>query len=174
MRRVSLNARLMQDAEASGEIYAVLFHIEHADLEAPIRLSTDNTERVSSDPLIYGTRAPWRGANVITEPFLWVVASAIVPSDLDDAPAAAQVALENLDQAIVELVLSVTSPATVHMAVVLAASPEVIEGEWSDMLITSADMNTGEVVLSFSRDEIELEFYPMGRMSRDRFPGLHL
>ena len=32
MRRASLNARLMQDAEASGEIYAVLFHIEHADV----------------------------------------------------------------------------------------------------------------------------------------------
>lgn len=174
MRRVSLNARLMQDADASGEIYVVLFWIDHPDLAEPIRLSTDNTERLSSEPLYYGTRSTWRGADPATQPFLWVIASAMVPSDLEDAPAAGSVALEVLDREMVRLVLSFTTPATIHLAVVLADSPDLIEAEWTDMQILSADIDAGEILLSYSREEVENEFFPSGRMSRDRFPGLHL
>lgn len=174
MRRLSLNARSMQDAPTTSEVFAVLLRFEHPELEAPILLSTDCTERISSEPLVYGTRSTWRGANPITEPHLWVVASALVPSDLEDAPASAQIALENLDRRIVELVNSFTSPATVHMAVVLADTPDLIEQEWSDLLMVSSDKDVGEIVIAVSREEIEQEFYPAGRMTRDRFPGLQL
>ena len=50
MRRVSLNARLAREAGSTAAIEAALFEITHPDLEAPIRLSTDNTERLSDDP----------------------------------------------------------------------------------------------------------------------------
>lgn len=174
MRRVSLNARRMQDAASTDEIYVVLFEISHPDLPAPIRLSTDNADRIQIDPVIYGTRSSWRGANPLTQPYLWIIASAVLPGDLDDAPAAAMVALENLDQEMVRLVRSFTSPATVAMAVVLASSPDEVEAEWSDLLIVSADIDAGEILLSISREEIEREYFPSGRMTRDRFPGLHL
>ncbi|MCM2431950.1 hypothetical protein [Agrobacterium rosae] len=173
MRRVSLNARMAQDAQASAEIYVALFQIEHPELERPIRLSTDNTERLSSDPLYYGTRSTWRGANPIRDPFLWIVASAVMPSDLEDAPATAQLVLENLDQEIVNLVRSFTSPATIHMAVVMASSPNLIEAEYTDLNIISADIDAGEISLSISREEIELEYVPGGRMTARTFPGLH-
>ncbi|NEX47596.1 hypothetical protein [Pseudotabrizicola algicola] len=173
MRRLSLNARLAQDAEGGAEIEVALIHIEHPDLEAPIRLSTDNTERLSDDPLMYGTRSSWRGANPVTEPYLWVIASAVLPGDADDAPASAQIALENLDAEMVDLVRSFTDPASVSLAVVLAGSPDVIEGEWTGLLLVSADITAGEIVLSISRDEVELEAFPPGRMTRLNFPGLH-
>lgn len=79
-----MNARLALEAEATDEIEVALFLIEHPDLEAPIRLSTDNTERLQSDPLIYGTRSSWRGSDPVTQPFLWIVASAILPGDAED------------------------------------------------------------------------------------------
>lgn len=173
MRRVSLNARLAQDAQATAEIYVALFEIEHPELENPIRFSTDNTERLSSDPLYYGTRSTWRGANPISDPYLWIVASALLPSDLEDAPASAQVVLENLDQEIVNVVRSFTSPATIHMAVVLASSPNLIEAEYTDLHIIAADIDAGEISLSISREEIELEYVPGGRMTARMFPGLH-
>ncbi|WP_320194745.1 hypothetical protein RMR10_010260 [Agrobacterium rosae] len=173
MRRVSLNARLMQDAQASDEIYAALFEIEHPELEKPIRLSTDNTERLSSDPLYYGTRSTWRGANPITDPYLWVVANTLLPSDLEDAPAAATLVLENLDHEMVNVVLSFTTPATIHMAVVLASSPNLVEAQFTDLQITSADIDAGEISLSISREEIESESVPGGRMTSRTFPGLH-
>ncbi|HBU15722.1 MAG: hypothetical protein A2092_13470 [Rhodobacteraceae bacterium GWE1_64_9] len=174
MRRVSLNARAIQDAQASAEIYVVLLEIIHPDLATPIRLSTDPTERIQADPLVYGTRSSWRGADPVQEPFLWVVASAILPSDMEDAPASGTIALEILDPEMARLVRSYTTRATIHMAVVLASSPDLIEGEWTDLQILSADIDTGEILLNFSREEVENELFPTGRMTRGRFPGLHI
>ncbi len=175
MRRLSLNARLAQEADASAEIQVVLFEVTHPDLEAPVRLSTDNTERLSDDPVTYGTRSSWCGADPASEPWLWIVANALLPSDLEDAPAAARIELENLDSAMVELLCSfVAPPATVRMAVVLASSPDLVEAEWSGLQLMSVDVDAGSITLSLSREEIEAEYFPTGRMSRARFPGLHL
>ena len=173
MRRLSHNARLASDAPASSEIHVVLLDIRHPALTAPIRLSTDNTERITTEPLVYGTRSAWRGANPASDPFLWVIASALVPSDLEDAPAAATNVLENLDSRMVELLRSFGDAATLSMAVVLASSPDLVEAESSGLQLLSAEITAGEITLQFSREEIELEPFPMGRMSRSRFPGLH-
>lgn len=173
-RRLSLNARMALDAAASAEIELALIRIDHPDLPTPIRLSTDNTERLSSDPLMYGTRSSWGGANPATEPFLFVIASAVLPGDAEDAPATARIVLENLDAQMVTLVRSFTDPATVSMAVVMADSPDLIEAEWTDLLLVSADITAGEIVLSLGRDEIEMELFPPGRMTRLNFPGMHL
>lgn len=172
-RRISLNARLMQDAEASAEIQVVLIEISHPDLDAPVRLSTDNTERVSEPPdIAYGTRSSWRGANPVSEPWLWIIASTVLPGDQEDAPAAATLVLENLDASMVQLLRSFTEPPEVAMAVVLASSPDEIEAEFDDLQIVSMDATAGEITLSISRELIEDEPFPSGRMSYARFPGL--
>lgn len=173
MRRLSLNARMAQDAVASDEIHIVLFEIDHPLLTDPIRLSTDNTERLSDDPLSYGTRSTWRGANPVTEPFLFILADALLPSDLDDAPAAGKIVLVSLDREIVGLLRSFTDPATIHMAVVLASSPDLVEQEWEGLDITDSSW-PDDITLTFSREQIEREPFPAGRMSRGRFPGLHV
>ncbi|WP_411836698.1 hypothetical protein [Paracoccus sp. ME4] len=165
---------MAQEDLTTDEVYVALFRIDHASLAAPIRLSTDPTERVAEEPVIYGTRSAWAGANPLLEPYLWAIADAILPSDLEDAPATAQIAIEALDHAIIETVRSITSPPTIRMAVVLASTPDVVEAEWSNLLITTVDADAGEIILTISREEIENEFFPAGRMSRDRFPGLHL
>ncbi|MGO7015925.1 hypothetical protein [Rhizobium leguminosarum] len=173
MRRVSLNARLAQDAQATDEIYCALFYITHPSLAKPIRISTDNTVRLSTEPLMYGTRSTWMGTNPAIDPFLWVVASTLLPSDLDDAPAAGNIILENVDNEIAILLRSFTDLATIHMAVVLAASPNLIEAEWRGLNIVSADIDAGEVMIAFNREDIGDEYFPGGRMTRERFPGLH-
>jgi len=171
MRTVSLNARLAQDAHASDEIHVALFEIEHADLPEPILLSTDNADRISLEPLVYGTRSTWR--STASRDFLWIIASTVLPSDLDDAPAAATIILENLDRRMAEVVRSFTTPATFHMAVVLSSSPDLVEAEYTELLLTSAEITAGEITLSISREEIESEYVPGGRMTARTFPGLH-
>lgn len=168
-----MNARLAADAEVSAEIEAALFLIEHPQLEHPIRLSTDNTERLQDDPYMMGTRSTWRGSDPSTQPFLWVIASAVLPGDAEDAPATAQIILENLDSEMVELLTSFTDPATIHMAGILASSPDDIEVEQEDLRIVSADVTAGEITLQLSREDLELEPFPPGRMTRMTFPGLH-
>ena len=174
MRRVSLNERLAQEAGSTAEIRVALFEITHPELEKPIRLSTDNTERLSSDPLYYGTRSTWRGASPAVDPYLWVIASTLLPSDKDDMPAGGNVALENLDAGLVRAVRSYRDMASISMAVVLASSPNLLEAEYTGMEILSADIDAGEIVLTFGREEIEMEPFPADRMTRNNNPGLFL
>ncbi|QND45196.1 hypothetical protein HB780_05420 (plasmid) [Rhizobium lusitanum] len=173
MRRVSLNARLAQDAQNTSEIYVALFCIEHSMLDSPVRLSTDPTERLQNEPLMYGTRSTWLDANTVTDPYLFVLASTVLPSDLDDAPAEGNIVLENVDNDIAKLLRSFSDLATIHIAVVLASSPSLVEAEYQNLKITSATINAGEVTLSFSRENVEEEYVPAGRMTKNRFPGLH-
>lgn len=169
-----MNARLAQDAEGSPDIEVVLFEVTHPDMSDTIRLSTDNTERVSVDPLMFGTRSTWRGADPATEPFLFILADAKLPDESEDAPAEAQIVLMALDAKYAELLRSFLTPATVNMAVVLASSPDEIEAEFLGLQLTVSDIADDEITLTLSREEIELEHYPPGRMTRSRFPGLHL
>jgi len=170
-QRISLNARQSNREASSAEIEVVLLEFSHPELGAPIRLSTDNTVRISDEPLIYGTRSNWRGADPDRDPYLWVIASAVLPDDAEDAPASAQIVLENLDAQMVEVLRSFTSPAHVALAVVEAATPDLIEVEYHDLLLSNAEGTSAEISLTLSREEIELEHCPAGRMTRQRFPG---
>lgn len=167
-----MNARTAELQEHSAEVEVALFCFEHPDLDAPIRLSTDPTERLSSDPLIYGTRSTWLDANPVTDPYYYVIASAELPSDLDDATSTASLVLENVSRDVAQLLVSFTSYATAHLAVVLASSPNEIEVEFRDLKLVSCVVNAGEVSLQLSRAPIEEETVPMDRFTKDRFPGL--
>ena len=172
MRRLSLLARAALDDPSSAEIEVALFTIEHPALAAPLRLSTDPTERLSSDPLIYGTRSSWMDADPETEPYLFVLASAELPGDQEDAPAAATIVLENVSNEIAATLRSFTDRPTIHMAIVLASSPDEIEAEWRGMKIVSAEGDAGEVQIALSREPVEEESVPTDRFTKDRFPGL--
>ena len=172
-RRVSMNARVAFDAQTTAETEVALFVFEHDSLDAPLRLSTDPTERISSDPLAYGTRSTWDGANPSTDPYLFVLMSAELPGDQEDTPAAATIVLENVDNDIATVLRSFTDMATVHMAIVLASSPDLVEFEFRGMKLLSADGSAGEVQLSIGRRPIEEEQVPMDRFTKDRFPGIY-
>lgn len=168
-QRLSMNARRAATDRTSAEVEVVLIVIEHPELDAPIRLSTDPTERLSVEPLLYGTRSSWMGAE---DPYLFVLASAEVPSDLEDAPATASIRLELIDPSIARALRSVTSPATAHLAVVLASSPDLIEMEFRDMRASGASGSAEQASIEISRRPIEDERIPTDRFTRDRFPGL--
>jgi len=172
MRPTSMTARAALDAPTSGEVQVALFQIEHPSLAAPVRLSSDPTERLTSDPPTYGTRSSWLGANKVTEPFQFVLVSAELPGDQEDAPASATLVFQNVDNDISKLLRAFTDRPVIHMAVVLASSPDLVEMECRDMRIVSAEGDAGQVSLALSREPIEDETAPMDRFTRDRFPGL--
>ena len=172
-RSISKAARQAIDDATTSEGEIALFVFEHPTLDAPLRLSTDPTERISSDPLAYGTRSTWDGADKSTDPYLFVLMSAEVPGDQEDTPAAPVIVLENVDNDIAALLRSFTDMATVHMAVVLASSPDFVEVEYRGMKLLSADGNAEEVRLSIGHRPIEDEGVPMDRFTKDRFPGMY-
>lgn len=165
-----MNARLASDGMAPDQVEVVLWHITHPDLSAPVRLSTDPTERLSVDPLRYGTRSTWQTED--GSPFYFIIASALVPDDKGDAPATAKIVLANVDSSIAVLLRSFVTPATVDMAVVLAATPDLVEFECLGLQLVSSEPNGDLVTLNLSREPLTAEPWPSGKMTRSRFPGL--
>ncbi len=171
MRRVSMNARAALEAGSSAEVEVTLFRITHPDLPEPIKLSTDNTEQISLEPLMYGTRSTWLGD--ADNPFLFLPISAMLPDDQEDTPPAALLVLEAISTEITQSLRSTTTPATVDMAVVLASSPNLIEQEWRGFKLMGVEGSASEITLQISRDPVFAEPWPAGRMTRQRLPGMH-
>lgn len=169
-RRVSLNYRRALGDPVSDEVQCVLILIRHEDLDFDVRLCSDPAERLSVEPLMYGTRSSWLNPN--GEPWLYTIMSAVLPDDRGEAPPAAEIVLANLDSRILEALRATTTPARVDMAVVLASSPEIVEFEALDLMLASVPYDAAEITLSISRESEEGEYWPAQRLTRDRCPGL--
>lgn len=170
-RSLSLNARKAIDAATTDDFFVVLIEFDHADLATPIRLSTDPTERLSDEPLRYGTRASWRGADPETEPFLFVAAGLEMPGDQEDTPAAFQLTIDLFDAEMVNLLRSFTGVATANLALVMASDVETVEQQWLGLQATSSTWGE-RIVISSSRKPIEEEGVPKDIIGKRRFPGL--
>lgn len=173
MRRVSLTARMAHEEPVTDEVLVMLMMIEHASLSAPVRISTDPTERLSVDPLSYGTRSSWMGADPATEPFLFAAMEAELPGDQEDAPAGFTMVTSTVDAGIAKLLTSFTDRADAHMALVYASQPDVIEQELRNAKLVTADGASGEIVMTVSRNPIEDETVPTDGYTKMRFPGLY-
>lgn len=170
MRNISLNARLAAAADSTEEVEIVLIKITHEDLDDPVRLSTDPTEMITEDPLVYGTHSTWKTGD--GSPFLFVLVSALLPGDEDEGPQQAQLSLSNVDNDIASLLREVRTQATVDMSVVLSSSPNTVEVEFLGLKLVSASGDASSITLTISREPITSEPWPSGRMTRERFPSL--
>jgi hypothetical protein len=170
MRQVSLSARTQHDQAHSGSVEIVLLKFSHVDLITPIRLSTDPSELLSADPLAYGTRSTWLSGG--DTPFQFVIASALLPDDIDEVTTTASIVIEAAGQEAVDLLRSVSERATVDMAMVLADTPDLVEAEWRGLELVGMDGDASAITLKISGDDLYAEPWPTARMTKNRFPGL--
>lgn len=173
MRRVSITARGAHDAAQTDQVEVALIRITHPDLSAPIYISTDPTEQLSLEPLVYGTRSTWTSGDGEAIEWLYAATQAILPDDQEDAPAKATLALQVVTEDMAAPLRQTTTRATVDMAVVMASQPDVVEVEYRGLSLTMAEGDATEIRLTLSRDPITSEPYPGSRMTRAVFPGLH-
>lgn len=171
MKRISLNMRMQLDAQASAEIEAILVRVVTPDNQV-IRLSTDPTERISVEPLRYGTRSTWLSDNG-PETFWFIGMTAILPDDQEDAPQAASIAFELIDAEISEMLRSTIERSQFDMAVILVSDPNTVEHEVIGLEIVESSGDSSQVVIKASRVPRSSESWPKDRMTRQRFPGLH-
>ena len=172
-RAVSINQRRNQDAVVDTEIEVVLVKLEHPNLDQPLRVSSDDTVRMSIDPPEYGTWSAWQQDGSTDEPYRFVAMAVTVPDETNDVPSQASLVLQLLDSRIGEVLTSTYEQATVHMAVVLASSPDLVEAEWLGLKLTSAESDDGVVQLNFGMDDVLEEAWPCDRTTKQRFPGQH-
>lgn len=166
---VSLNMRRSAYEAATPETVAVLATITHSALPAPVRLSTDPTERLRIDP---ETGWPVYGTVSNGHEYLFVLMSAVLPDEQRTTPPRAQLALDNVDADMVEVVRSFSNYADIDLAIVLVSDPSTIERSYAGMQIVSASYDADRVTLDIGREPFAREPWPYQRMTRSRFPGL--
>jgi hypothetical protein len=170
MKRVSLTRRLAADAVSDTDIEIVLVKITHDALDGAIYLSSDPTQRLSVEPLIYGTRSAWNNSELIE--YLFLPMSAILPGDEDDTPPSGSIVIEAATSQMASVLRSTLEQANVDMAVVLASDTNAIQYEVRDLKLVEHSIGTNDITLTVTRDPITAEPWPSQRMTRHRFPGL--
>ena len=164
-RTVSSTMKAALFAQETGEAAVTLVTIDHADLQSPLRLSTDPTQRLTETPLVYGTQS--RGND-----YLFLPMDVVLPVDRDDAPPRTQIVLENIDRQIIPLIRATSSPPSATIEMVLASDPDTIEIALPDFLVASADYDVQAVTLELVVDLLQSEPFPSGRFGPAGFPGL--
>lgn len=164
-RAISLNARAEFAAGQTDAVYVVLITITHPSLAQPARFSTDPTTRISTEPLVYGTRH-------LGNDHLFVLVSAILPDDLPTAPPQATLTFANVDKDMAGLLRSITSPCNIDYAIVRASAPNEILAEFKRLKAVRGSYNAAQVSLEISREPFTSEPCPSGRMTKQRFPAL--
>lgn len=164
-REISLNARTAFNAQETDAIPVILVTITHESLVDPVRLSTDPTVRLSTEPLRYGTISDG-------EEFEFVLMSALVPSDHQGQSPKTSLSLANVDLDMASVIRSITSPATVDLTLVLHSAPNDVEEQWTGLQAVTGTYDANRVTLDISREPITSKPYPAFRQTRSRFPGL--
>lgn len=170
-RLVPLNMRLADEAISLDALEILLIIIDHPLMDEPLRLASSWTVRLQNKPVTYGVRSTWRTGD--GKPFLFVLINAIVPDEVGDAPAAANLMIEVFDDETGPMLLSTTEPATVHMALVLASDPDTPEREWLDLELVGSEIADGDMTLDLSKEPRTDEPFPWRRFSRHGYPGQH-
>jgi hypothetical protein len=167
-RYVSLTLRQELFKENSAEEVAIaLATVTRPDLDTPVYLSSDPTQRLSTDPLKYGTRS-----NGITFEFLFM--GAMIPDDQDGSPSAVSLVFEDLSGDIGTVLRGLQGLAQVELQVVRSSSPDDIEARYTNLLFGTASGKDSQVTLAVARKATSIEPWPPGRQTKARFPGLFL
>jgi hypothetical protein len=165
MPLIPLTTRRAMHSEQTGEVEVMLVTVTHPNLDAPVRVSSDPTQRLSVDPLRYGTIS-----NGVEYPF--VLMSAILPDDTKGSPPRTALVFDNIDSDMVALARSFINPATADIDVVLASAPDFVTQRYAGLKITRSNYDETSVTFDLSREH--LTFEPFGaRQTKVFFPGLH-
>lgn len=173
MRTLSLTMRDAIFSQETNKVPVVLITFFHISLVDPIRVCTNPTQRLSDDPLIYGTIS--RG-----EQFVFIPMDAIYPDDIAGQAPRAKLSLDNISveglmdgvNRVSDLIQLVPTPASVLIEVVLNTTPDIVEVAWDELQTAKATFNALTVEIDLSMDNFATEPFPAGLFTPSRFPTL--
>lgn len=165
MRTISLTMRRALAVQDSGEVAVVLLTISHPMLPAPIRVSSDPTQRLSLTPVQYGTVS--RG-----QTYLFCPLSVSLPDDVGERAPAAQIQIENVSRDLIALARSTATRATVRLELVLASTPDTVEVPFPQFDLGSVSYTADAITLELAIDSMTNFKYPAGTFDPASFPAL--
>lgn len=154
-RAVSNTFRSAVFSSETGEAFLALITIDHAVIDPPIRVTSDGVDTIS------------RGNTYTPYPF-----RVQLPSDMEDRPPVARLAIDNVSREIARSLRGISSPATVTVEIVLGAAPDIVEAAFPDFTLREARGDSLTVEGDLTIEQYMSEPYPAGRFTPAEFPGL--
>lgn len=164
-RDLSMDLRQAMYGQESSVVPIFLITITHDELPDPILMSTDPTERLTTDPVTYGTVS--RG-----DDYLFTGAKFLMPSEGDDAPGTAKIVFSNVDRASIALLRSVDSPADFLVELVTDLDPDDVETTWPRLRLSKASINGDSITLDLTIDPLATEPCPAHSFNPNYAPAL--
>ncbi len=165
MRTTSESFRRAANAGQTDEVLVCLLTVSHSSMEEPIRLSSDATQRLSSDPLSYGTVS--RGDTYLYLPFEFVL-----PQDRDDAPPRVEIVFDNVENGLVGVLRAIDEPLDILVEVVMASAPDLVETSLPKMRLANISYSASQISAALVVDGLVTEPFPAGNFNPGRFPAL--
>lgn len=165
-RNVSAIFKAAAFAAETGQVPVLLLTFDHEDLTEPIRISTDNADTfVYEAETVRGTIS--RGNN-----YVYCPVTLALPDDSDESISKATMEIDNVDRRILQTIRGISSPPTITMELVLAASPNTVEASFANFSLVDVTADVMTVQGTFSLGSFLSEPYPGGSMLPSNFPGL--
>lgn len=142
-------------AQETGTAWLALLVLDHADLPAPIRVTSDAVATISGGQ----TYSPF--------PF-----QVTLPDDTEGRAPQAQITIDNTSKEIIAALRALTSPPTLTIRVVRASAPDVVEREWVGLEWSSSQYDIATITGTLTVDDLAREEFPPITFDATRFPGL--
>lgn len=155
MRTLSSTAQAAIAAAQTGEAFLVLLTLDHDDLDAPIRVTSDAVATVS------------RGETFTPFPF-----EVALPSERDDQLAGVRLVIDAVDRSIIIALRDLTSAPTVTMEVVLGSTPDTVEAGPFEYTLKNATYNALTVEGDLAFEDVLNEAFPGQSFVPFTHPGL--
>jgi hypothetical protein len=154
-RSVSNTFKTAIYTQDTSELFLFLLEIDHADLDTPLRF-VNNTEDVTSDSNVY-----------TAFPFM-----INLPADKEDQLPRVTLAIDNIDQTIVQTLRELSSPATVSVSLILHRDPDTIEAGPFEFTMKNATYTAEVVTCELAYEDILNEAFPGDSFTPNHFTGL--
>lgn len=141
-------------ADGTGDAFLVLLTLEHDDLPAPIRVTSDEVDTQS------------RGESYVAFPF-----ELTLPDD-GERPPRARLVIDNVSREIVAAVRSIVGPPLVTMEIVRGSAPDDVEASFPFFRLINVGYDSLTVEGELVAEDLSREPFPEARFVPSRFPGL--
>lgn len=151
-------------ARDGGQVACALLTISHVT-EGTFRISTDTTQRLTDDPVTYGTIS--RG-----QAYQFCPCDVLLPLSERGSEPVARLAIANVSRDLVPLVRSVEAGITCKIEIVDPAEPDIVQRDVGTMRVTAASYSATEIVITMRHDLRINEQFPKGKFTPGGFPGI--
>lgn len=154
-RNLSLNALSAVFRQHTDEAFILLAQFAHWPTNE-VYYAALNTENVVSNGQVY--TATWFDI--------------VLPEISNRSPQGCQVSIDNVDLRLVGLLRSITEPLAVEIRVVLASQPDVIEMEFTDLVLREATWDVSKITGRLVSEDPLNQAFPAHQYDPRSFQGL--